>query len=1148
MINRSGLKYIFISFLLLIHFSGSYAQQSNKKCKWISTSGSSRLDSLTVAPETIEISALDTSQWTFDPVSNSIKFNNAPGKVEVCYRTFDFALDHKEERRSAKLYDSLKVFRDHLHYQPLVEPRTELFSSPGLNKNGSISRGISFGNSQSVFVNSNLNLQLEGKLTDDIGITAVISDQNIPFQPEGNTQQIQEFDRVYINLYTNRAKLTAGDLVMKNNPSYFLRYLKNGQGAQITAMTGADSAHQGITKAGVALSKGKFHSMNVPLIEGVQGPYKLRGPNGERFLVVLANSEKVYLDGQLMQRGFNYDYIIDYNLGEITFTNNVIITKFSRVRVDFEYGDRNFNRTNINASHQQQFGKMALGFNYYGERDNRNTPINQTLTDEQKLIMSQVGDNLELAVASGVDTVDFVADQIFYKQKDTTVNSVNYQIFEQSSDPDSANLQIVFSDFGEGNGNYIKLTTTVNGTIYEWIAPDAFGNLQGRYEPVRVLTTPQKKQMFTVSGQYDFSEREYAFAEIAISDVDQNTFSALDDDDNSGIALKVGVQNKGKSFQSIKGYQWKYSADYEFNQSQFSAIDRFRDVDFERDWSADPEVVADNTLINGYFSIYKNPLNNLSYRLIRRRKGNEVNGFQHNIVAAQQLGNVALKYKLFLMNNDHSGGVSDWNRQWFEVKYQGKKFIPGVVFDQDKNEVRNTSDQVTATAMNFDRLKFYIRSTDSSATKFKFDYTYREDNDTLGGTLALRNITHQANGSLEKQLGSKNKLKLLFTYRNLEDLRIASQNEETVMGRVDWNSSFLKRHITSQLTFFSATGRELQREFIYINVPMGEGTHNWLGDLNGNGLRDIDEFVQSINSTDSNNYVKTFIPTDNFIKAFTNNLNYRLNARAPLKWRNGKGVKKFASKFSNITSWNISKKITDNDLLKRFLPFGVNISNDDLLSVREVLRSTLFYNRSNPKSGMSLAYLNSKQKNLLTGGFDSTGIRELKLTGRWNVKRKYNFKLEALQSNKGSASDFLANRTYDLITNRIRPEISFQPGTLYRISLMYSYAEKANGSGPEMANFQELGLQLRLSQVSKRIITGRLNYINIDHNQPAAFSSSALGFEMLEGLQLGMNWTWQLNIQQRLSGGLQININYEGRSSEVNRTVHIGRMQISALF
>src|SRR5690606_2971291 len=191
---------------------------------------------------------------------------------------------------------------------------------------GNLSRGISFGNSQNVFVNSSLNLQMEGQLTENLHIRASITDQNVPFQPEGNTQQVQDFDNVLLELYNEKMSLSAGDVVLHQRTSEFLRYQKNVQGLLFTSNYLMLDNWKASSQVGLSIAKGKFASTSLQTMEGVLGPYRIKGPQNERFVIIMANSEKVFLDGKLLKRGFNYDYTIDYNQGEITFTTHVLLT------------------------------------------------------------------------------------------------------------------------------------------------------------------------------------------------------------------------------------------------------------------------------------------------------------------------------------------------------------------------------------------------------------------------------------------------------------------------------------------------------------------------------------------------------------------------------------------------------------------------------------------------------------------------------------------------------------------------------------------------------------------------------------------------------------------------------------------------------
>ena len=77
----------------------------------------------------------------------------------------------------------------------------DVFGGQELNKNGSVSRGVSFGNSQDLGINSALNLELSGNLAPNLKLLAVVSDANIPIQADGNTNKLQEFDQVFIQVY-----------------------------------------------------------------------------------------------------------------------------------------------------------------------------------------------------------------------------------------------------------------------------------------------------------------------------------------------------------------------------------------------------------------------------------------------------------------------------------------------------------------------------------------------------------------------------------------------------------------------------------------------------------------------------------------------------------------------------------------------------------------------------------------------------------------------------------------------------------------------------------------------------------------------------------------------------------------------------------
>jgi hypothetical protein len=366
------------------------------------------------------------------------------------------------------------------------------------------------------------------------------------------------------------------------------------------------------------------------------------------------------------------------------------------------------------------------------------------------------------------------------------------------------------------------------------------------------------------------------------------------------------------------------------------------------------------------------------------------------------------------------------------------------------------------------------------------------------------------------------------------------------MGRIDWNGNWFSNHVRSELTLAAATGRELRREYVFLPVPAGEGTHTWRDD-NNNGLQELNEFYEAINP-DEKNFAKFFVPTDQYIRAYTNNLTYRLNITAPRHWQDQGMIKDVLSRLSSVSSWTVNKKITDNNLLSRLTPFTAHIPEDQILSVQDALRTTLFYNRASPRYGFDLSIFRTANKQLLTNGFESRAATELKLNNRINLYKDVSIRTLLGQGVRSNASDFLTDRNYQITSQQLSPEIAYQPSAGFRLSGMYLYSIKRNVTAAESiekAISNQLGLEARWAKVSKRTLSTGVKYIQLAYNGQV---NTPLGYEMLEALRPGNNWSWVFNLQQRLTNGLQISINYEGRKSEMQRLIHIGRMQVSALF
>ena len=215
--------------------SESFGQNdfSNIRVKKIPTSDSIKIDSLSIIPGSLQIKNLDTLFYKIDNFKGQLNFKNSPvDSVTITYKVFPINFSSSVQNRFPGDSTSRKrklLTRNPYNYNSNEITRNDLFGESSLKKGGSISRGVNIGNNRDLSLNSNLNLQLSGTFQ-GVEILAAVTDNNIPIQPQGNTQTLQEFDKVFVQFSKNGHKFIAGDFQTVQNEDQFLKFNKKAQG------------------------------------------------------------------------------------------------------------------------------------------------------------------------------------------------------------------------------------------------------------------------------------------------------------------------------------------------------------------------------------------------------------------------------------------------------------------------------------------------------------------------------------------------------------------------------------------------------------------------------------------------------------------------------------------------------------------------------------------------------------------------------------------------------------------------------------------------------------------------------------------------------------------------------------------------------
>ncbi len=1030
-----------------------------------------------------------------------------------------------------------------------------------LQKSGSIVRGIEVGSNQDLTLNSGLNLQLSGQIAPNVEILAALTDESTPIQPEGNTQTLREVDKVFVKLQSPHLGGTLGDFNLLYSESQFGNLQRKLQG--ISAENTYKNTLQQLT---YGTSRGVFHSNRFLGQEGNQGPYLLTGQNGEREIIVLAGTEKVFVDGIPQTRGENNDYVIDYGLAQITFTNKKLITSENRIEVDFEYTSafQRFGKTFIGASSQgQRIGRrVSYDVRVFREWDDTNNLLEDDapLTPQEQAALATAGDDPLAAFVSGADSLG--PGKGNYARADTVIDGQLFEFFKFVG-PGRGSFRVRFTGVGAGNGSYLRVSLQE----FRFVGPG-----RGTHLPLRLVPLAADKRLLNGGADLRLAKNWTLHSEFALSDFDRNVFSGVDDGDNRGGALQISSALRDSAFhflgQKIGGVDLNLR--WLRQDSAFAPLDRPLQPEYAYKWNFDQaQLTNEETSVEAEGSYQPARWLRLSGHFGRLEKGAGITSNrrvgQLELFRRPVLPDITLRAEA--VESHTRVDNSEWRRQGATITKRIGKFTPLYQYRREDRAVEGLrSGRLTGFVFDDHHSRLNIRNLlgiDWTLNhQFRKDFLYNPRR--FGTTLQHATTqTYQLQALLDTRSDLRGRFELTFREKDFTPFFQGLPADSQAIFQTDpqfQDTTFQDRqsHLANvELQYRNKEGTwsarwnyqvasELQaiREIRYLEVEENRGNFRFDSTLN--------EFVPD----PQGNLIQFFFQTGDFRSVIRLESAWQVQYRPrPLSRRPSRGVWRDLRDKTSFLSYIKIEEQSRNANIRDIYLLRLDKFHNFETSLRSVyiLNHDVHFNERNPDWGI---LLRSRYRDVIANQFLQADNNESRIVWERTVEarrrmlgRRLNVTLQYAHGFNKRWVAAVPSRNLNILSQRLTVGFNYRPGIRWQFQLDVERGSDNDRKSlnPLRVNLWNIKPQVAYSLRGKARATANLSYLNVSEAENPG--GRPLPFEMGNGRKVGNSWLWNLRFDYFINQNVTINASYTGRKdANALRTIHLGKAEVRAFF
>jgi hypothetical protein len=690
----------------------------------------------------------------------------------------------------------------------------------------------------------------------------------------------------------------------------------------------------------------------------------------------------------------------------------------------------------------------------------------------------------------------------------------------------------------------------------------------GEYLPIRLIPLAGDNKIANLGVSYQIGQNLILTGEGALTDYDQNVFSDIDNENNFGNALNMGMNflNAATSVfgKNLGQVNWQFK--WQKQKQEFVPLDRQFRPEFNYRWNlTSAQLITDENKLES----------NLIYKPVSSFNFNFDGGWIErgaNISSKRLKGQLLLTDSTLIKSNASYEFVSskdslqksDWQRSGGLVGKMFGNYFPYLDFQWEDRQVNKDGMKLTGFVFQTAGFGFKI----SSLLGFKWhlksvvrdDYLY--DPDDFANRLKLsRSFTHQFLAGILDSKKWQGRLSFIFRDKKYESFfkslptdsipkyqpdpqfQDTSWNDrQSHLARVELRFRNNNRTLDSRWQYRIASELQALQEKIFLKV--GENRGNFRFD------EDLQEFVPD----PLGDYLQVVVPTGNFESITNIEASWQIRYRPKVSKKKYEGLNNIIRNLSFFSLLKINEKSREPDIFQLYLLNPQKIRDDEnTLRGSYTADQDIYFFERNPNFGITLR---SRYRDNLSNEFVDAGFNEKRRNWDRSViwrqslwKRKLTQEAEFKQSIANRLVASVPSRNRDILGNILILNYKYRPVYAWQFQLRFEGAlqEDRSESNQISVRYLEFRPQLNYSVAGKARALANITVLDVRVvDNPL---SNPIPFEMGKGKKEGLSLLGNLRFEYFISSNVTTTFNFSGRKDAgAAKTIYLGQAEVRAFF